>query len=215
MYYEHYIHIYLFIFIFIYFMDKLLIFCFGKNTRWFQLHFVINIIIVLLSYEDTYQIILNPVKSYENNNDITCLSFAGLLHVYHSIFFKLRKIDYYHHISSVLIPSLIIFNINRKITLLYYFFGTGLPGGLEYLSLVMMKKKIIKKIDQKYISSCLNVYIRIPGIIIASYLSFNIANNISDNILEQLSLYMIGTIIFLNGTIFGKMSIENYAQYKL
>ena len=213
--YYNYFFIYSFCFYFIFLVDNLLTYLLGNKTRWFQLHFFINMVIVYLSYRQTYNILLNPIKSYENNDDITCFSFAGLLHIYHSVFFKLKTIDYYHHISSVFIPGLIINNVNRKITYLYYFFGTGLPGGLEYLSLVLNKQKYITKIQQKYISSILNSYIRIPGAVISSYLSFNIANNVSDNVMEQISLYILTIIIFLNGIIFGKMSIENYVEYKL
>ena len=202
-------------FIYIFLIDNVLTYLFSDIARWFQLHFVINMISVYLTYQNVTKMIMYPLSSFDNYDNNVVISYTGILHVYHNIFFKMKIIDYYHHILSVYIPFLIIYNINRRITSLYFFIFCGLPGGIEYLMLSLVKHNKIESLTQKHYSSLLNTYLRIPGGIIASFLSYTIANeDVNINISEKYSLYIISVILFFNCTVFGKMAIENYVQKK-
>ena len=126
--------------------------------------------------------------------------------------FKLKPIDYWHHSISVFFPIILIPNIPKcRYNCVYYFIGTGLPGGLEYFSLVFNKYDYITRYQQKKISAYLNSYIRMPGGILAcSYIYLNSFN--INLIRERYCMYMLTFIIYCNVIYFGKMSIENYGE---
>jgi hypothetical protein len=86
-----------------------------------------------------------------------------------------------------------------------------LPGGLDYFGLCFYKYNIITKLQQKYISSILNSYIRIPGGIISVTYTILDIKNVS-NIQSTISMYIISFIVYFNVTYFGKMAIENYGE---
>tara|TARA_B110000438_G_C15817312_1_gene652560 strand:+ start:2182 stop:2448 length:267 start_codon:yes stop_codon:yes gene_type:complete len=79
--------------------------------------------------------------------------------------------------------------------------------------LSLVKHNKIESLTQKYYSSLLNTYLRIPGGVVASFLSYIIATEDVDiNISEKYSLYIMSIILFFNCTVFGKMAIENYIE---
>ena len=90
-----------------------------ENIRWFQLHSIVNWIIVYFTYNDFIICMKNPNDSTKLIENEWGRSFALSLHIYHCLAFSLRKEDWIHHISSVFIscPMLIINNIKTKILL--------------------------------------------------------------------------------------------------
>ena len=110
---------------FIKFLDYLLCFMFGKKSRWFQLHALVNTIIVILVYKDTINLFLNPLTSLNlvvrKEPGILC----SALHVYHIIVFdNLTIIDYSHHILSVFLAGIpAIFFWDNPLISAWYIFG--------------------------------------------------------------------------------------------
>ena len=96
---------------------------------------------------------------------------------------------------------------------MFYFFLTGLPGGLDYLFLTLYKNNQIHYLTQKNFSSKQNIFIRIPGGIICCYLMYY-STHFIHSLPELICAYLMIIIIFLNVTMFGKMAIENYAIRK-
>jgi len=199
----------------IFISDKFLCFVINNKARWFQLHFIANMLISYLTYSNVIDIISYPQHSHlalmphENFAGSMALS----IHVYHCLFFPLTKIDIIHHISSVFlsIPINLIYNV--KTLHMFYFFLTGLPGGLDYLSLTLLKNNKIHYLTQKNFSSKQNVFIRIPGGIICCYLMYY-STQFLHSLPELICAYLMIIIIFFNVTMFGKMAIENYAIRK-
>ena len=119
--------------------------------------------------------------------------------------------DIYHHVSSVFLcfpPSLIY---NKKILSLFYFIGTGLPGGIDYLLLTLVKNGQFDYLREKKYNSNINAYIRMPGGAICSFLTLNTALN-NPIFLERMCGYFLSFIVFTNTAFFGKMAIENYIE---
>ena len=52
------------------------------------------------------------------------------------------------------------------------FFLTGLPGGINYILLFLSRNKCMERLTQKRINNSLNLWIRAPGCISHSTLSF-------------------------------------------
>lgn len=198
---------------FIYTSDYILCRIYNDKARWFQLHFFINMIISYYTIGDTLSIIQNPCHTQYSVTNYEGGALSLSLHVYHTLFFNLSSTDIYHHITSVLfaIPINIIYD--KRTNSMFYFFLTGIPGGLDYLCLTLVKNNKMNYITQKNFSSKQNTFIRMPGGIICCYLIFY-SMRFLHGYAEHISAIMLLIIIFLNVTIFGKMSIENYAVRK-
>jgi hypothetical protein len=209
------IHFYYFILSFLLyrFFDSILILYTGRNGRWFKLHAVANFVVVGITSNDIYEIAINPYNAFQPKNHIMDGIFVLMIHVYHCIYFKLKPIDYPHHIISVFIPTFLIPNIHYRYTSLYTFIGSGLPGGLNYIALSMVKNQQMDRITEKQISSFLNAYIRIPGGIIATFLGLMSAVN-EKNELTKYCIYTTSFLTYYNVVYFGKMAMENYGENK-
>jgi hypothetical protein len=186
----------------------------NKYGRWFMLHFIINVFITLLTFEDVKDSFFNPDES---NKPFTyyisgCLAFS--LHLYHTLRFNLTQLDIYHHMISCFLCTPLCYLYQTKGLSCYLFFCTGLPGGIDYLLLYMVKNKYIISLTEKRINSYLNTYIRMPGGVVTSYLVFKDANIIYQNSFLSLFIYTFSYLVFLNATFFGKLSIENYTENK-
>jgi hypothetical protein len=196
-----------------FFIDIILYAQTGPTARWFKLHTCVNSLIVGLTCQNVYTMILNPQSGFDIKNTHTDGIFTVVLHLYHCMFFELKTIDYYHHGLSVFIPVLLVPNINYRFTSLYYFTLSGLPGGVDYFALTLVKYDYISKLTEKQVSSILNAYIRMPLGTIASFYTYTVATNES-NYNKCISLYIMTFLIFANVSYFGKLSIENYGKSK-
>lgn len=199
----------------IFLLDLFLLFLFGFKTRWFQLHALINFYICYLVYDDLLFILNDPLTSINQYGSRKPGYYAISLHIYHIIAFKkLTKMDYIHHILSVFIggiPSHIFYD--SKLLNFGYFFGCGLPGGITYILLILVKNNKINKLTEKKITSYLNQYIRSPGILaFAFYEYIRYRSNINDNINKYISINIILSCIW-NSCYFNYDSIYNYAKY--
>ena len=199
--------------IFIYTSDKILCYYINNKARWFQLHFLINMVISYYTINDTASILLNPDNTQYRITNYEGGALSLSLHIYHALFFDLTTTDIYHHISSVLfaVPTNIIYN--KRTNAMFYFFLTGIPGGLDYLCLTLVKNNKMNYITQKSFSSKQNTFIRIPGGMICCYLIFYSMRYL-DTYSEIICAFLLLILIFFNVTIFGQMAIENYAVRK-
>ena len=188
----------------------------NKNTKeqWFQLHAFINACIVYFSYNDVYDCLMDPTVSIQPCSNLFGGSFALMLHLYHSYAYQMTYIDKLHHGISVFLATPLCLLYQTKGISMYYFFGTGLPGGIDYFLLSLVKQQKLDSIKEKKINSYLNTFIRIPGLVLASYLIWKDAIQHPSKIIHY-SNRLLALLVFLNGTIFGKMAIENYKERSL
>ena len=190
----------------------------NKNTntkeQWFQLHALINACIVYFSYNDVYDCFMDPTVSIQPCSNLFGGSFALMLHVYHSYAYQMTYMDKLHHGISVFLATPLCLLYQTKGISMYYFFGTGLPGGIDYFLLSLVKQQKLDSIKEKKINSYLNTFIRIPGLVLASYLIWKDAIQHPSKIIHY-SNRLLALLVFLNGTIFGKMAIENYKERSL
>jgi len=193
-------------------LDILLCCMISSKARWFQLHAFTNLLITIIIFNDVsdyYNNLFSAIKYRESNIDNY---FIIVLHCYHCLFFKnLKMLDYFHHFLFVItgvVPSTLFFktNITRFIT----FTGCGLPGIIEYSSLVLVKHNYISNVNQKKINSLMYTYMRNPMAIFN--LSF-IYIGYKYSLFKNENIYVLTYIMFLtyfNGTLYNKLTIENY-----
>lgn len=198
----------------IFITDHILCNIINNKARWFQLHFVINMFICHYSFPEMLEILYDVNKSNEYTTNLYSKYLGLNLHIYHTIFFKLKKIDIYHHVSSVFITFIATIFFSKKILSIYYFFFTGLPGGIDYFLLTLYKNNYIKSITEKKYNSLLNAYIRLPGGIISFYLTLNILINFQNNIISFYCGIILLVMAYFNSIYFAKLAIENNIEHK-
>ena len=203
--------------LFICLSDKILVFLFGNISRWFQLHFAGNLFICYFSGQNLLQLRnISQIKLIEyNDNTMICCVMTFMLHLYHTLFFKMSITDFYHHLYFVFLTGILIGIIYPNLYLslsISTFFITGLPGGIVYFSLCLQKRNLISKSTQKDIHSYVDTYIRIPGGILAAVLNYYTSLHAS-GFYTQWVYFIMGVLAYINVTYYGKMAIENNIEY--
>jgi len=118
------------------------LFCRRIKARWMALHFLANVVVVVTTLWDLVSAADNPVLScvgHASSQVPTHMIVA--LHMYHLLVFECGFDDVLHHVVFVgIIGGLgILFDVNPPVKNLIAFFMCGLPGGLDYLMLTLVK----------------------------------------------------------------------------
>ena len=194
--------------------DLILCKIFGTKARWFQLHSVINIIITIIVWNDVYLLVINPTKNLNTMTSIMDFYYIVFLHIYHSLFFKNTKMDYFHHILFVGLGTIPVYYLyDKNVIRLTTFVGCGLPGSIEYLTLSLVKNNRMKQIHQKRIMAYIYNYFRYPFSIFSTSMIYMLHNLGYTNI-KNISISYIIILIFFNGGFYNRVTIENYALHK-
>ena len=201
---------------FFYISDIILCKLFTNKARWFQLHALINFIVVYNTHNDVYQFFIDPVNTLTNYCERKTGIMIISLHMYHIIMFqKLSIIDYIHHILSTFLMGGLgtFFYFNSTLNIINFYI-CGLPGGIDYILLCLVKHGKINKLTEKKYNSYLNNYIRNPGML--TTLTISSLNLYYDNldiftpkIIQIITIFMT----FLNATYFNHLACFNYGVH--
>jgi len=84
-----------------------------------------------------------------------------------------------HHVIFVgLIGGLdVFFDVNFPVKNLIAFFMCGLPGGLDYLMLTLVKQELMSPLTEKAWNSRINVWIRSPGLLLCAFCVYQAARH--------------------------------------
>jgi hypothetical protein len=139
-----------------------------KNTRYYILHAIINSIVTVMVLPDMLTVLRDPVNSLNAEYSDVPLAITVGLHVFHclSSYATLTTIDWAHHlISNMLVGGLCFPFKYGPLSNWGVFFVCGLPGGIDYYLLTMVKLGWMNSAQEKRINRFLNVWIRAPGVI--------------------------------------------------
>jgi hypothetical protein len=203
----------------IYLYDYILCKIFTKKARWYQLHFVINTITVINILPYVINIINDPNNYYEKIDSTNLTMYLSnyhlCLHFYHIIMFNnLNFWDYFHHIIFAflgIIPGMIFIKSNQ----LYFqkISCAGLPGMIEYGSLVLFKHDKMSKYRQKRLNTILYIFFRLPLCIFgATYNLLAYKNNLIEDPL-WITLY-VNLMLYFNGTLFTYLTGHSFYKLK-
>ena len=192
----------------------------SNTKRWFLLHSIVNMIVVYYSVKDVQTCIVNISTCYSipwNNNSIKVYNYAFMLHIYHCIFFKLTINDYLHHFFMVAICGTMCFKLKSILSSFSLFFLSGLPGGIDYFLLYLVKNNQINTITEKKIYIYLSAYIRSPGCIFTFLIGMNGVVTYYNNKNYYKCILILSTIvlIFLNGQYYLMKSHETYFKKRM
>ena len=116
----------------------------------------------------------NTSRSARPQASVWPLTIINAVHVYHMVGgFRLTGADYFHHL--VFIPTLgfpgQIFRWGPLANWLAFFIS-GLPGGVDYLLLGLIKIGRVHHMLEKRVNANLNSWVRAPGILFATCLLY-------------------------------------------
>jgi hypothetical protein len=154
-------------------------------------------------------------NTYPVNYNSVILTFA--LHFYHiAIYYKkLRFDDWLHHILMIFV-ALPLGLLTNAGSLLGHslFFLTGLPGGIDYFFLLLVKNKIIHPITEKKINNYINLWLRAPGCIAHTTLSLISLSIIKNSYFDSIICFVTSALTFWNGIYFMNQVVINYTLEK-
>ena len=196
-----------------------------QNTRWFFIHSLCNVFIILFTFSDLLLVFQIPwysalPSSFYEKQSIEPVLFSIYLHIYHVLVFKnLTWVDWLHHILSAFLCGLIAFVYHwGPILNTILFFITGLPGGIDYFLLFLVKLKKIDPMVEKRVNVYLNIFCRMPGLLISSligYISLRemaLENPFLISDAQYYSCILVCLINVWNGVYFCKRVFHSYIQ---
>jgi hypothetical protein len=184
----------------------------GKLAQWYKTHLVINAINSYYVLPDLIGTFKDPLHYVSTTSSIipSCLTLA--LHYYHAIAYKnLAAVDWAHHILMMLILTFPVFcSTTVSFTNYSIFFLCGVPGGIDYLLLILVKHKHISKHSEKMYNSIINTWLRMPGIVFGAVtLLYRYIYGVYGEF--GIILITVSTIIYAwNGIYFQERVVYNY-----
>ena len=185
------------------------------TTRWFQLHCVCNWIIVWWSWAESLRVFLAadaPQTLLHPSANGRSIDLAIALHVYHCMFWPLKQIDVLHHATSVFVCCPIMYHLDTVLTSWHLLIGTGIPGGIDYLFLTLVKYRVLPIRLEKRVNAWLNAYMRAPLGAIGSYMTLLYMRR-APCVSKRWGAGVIALITYWNATFFAKRAVESNAVY--
>ena len=130
------------------------------QARWFAIHSFGNLLAVLAAMNATLCTLADPVESMSNlkYNDSSFFGNAtpwpilivNAIHIYHMVAFKLSSADFFHHAVFALTMGSTgqLYRLGAFRSFLVFWLS-GLPGGIDYFSLVLVKLGKLDGLTQK------------------------------------------------------------------
>lgn len=185
--------------------------------RYYFNHFFINSLIVFYTYDDLLICYNEQFNLDKYEIEFTPVELAFSIHFYHIIIYYKKFLfdDWLHHIIMIfLCLPMGIYVKNGPVMNHCLFFLTGLPGGINYLLLFLERNGLVKKQFQKKINYILNLYIRNPGCLLSSLVSYlYYINHLQYRYNNDIYLF-ISTFVILsnywNGIYFMEKVVRNY-----
>ena len=135
------------------------------------------------------------------------------LHIYHLIAFSTDERDWFHHILFVgtLCPVGCLWKIG-PIKNLLSFLICGLPGGLDYVLLFLVKHNMIHKLTEKKWNARINVWMRSPGCFSCVAVIYMVLRYDTDSICHEgnpLIGFAIALLVLFNGQYYMQVVVGN------
>ena len=187
------------------------------STRWFQLHCVCNWVIVgwtwtewwsLLWADNPWTHVLTPTAN------LGAMNLATALHVYHVLFWSLKPIDVLHHVTSAFVCCPLIQYLDTVVMSWHLLIGTGIPGGIDYLFLTLVKYEVLPALVEKRVNAWLNAYLRAPLGVVGSFLTFAYLRQ-TPVVWKQLAAGIVMITTYWNATYFAKRAVESHVAYRV
>lgn len=187
--------------------------------KYYLIHSINNAYLVYLTLPDVVNSYtdLFHFMDYQVNYEAAAVTFS--LHFYHiiSYFNKLRFDDWLHHILMVVVCLPLSIMVKGGCLLGHsLFFTTGLPGGIDYFMLFLVRNNFMRRITEKKINNYINLWLRSPGCTAQSVLTLVVLldKNSLFNLKEKIIALTTAGLVFWNGIYFMNQVVVNYSEVR-
>ena len=189
----------------------------SPKSRYFTLHACANTVTCLAAWpdvvraytDDPHTVFLGPAYTMVGN------SATIALHLYHMMAFKVTQADLFHHLTFVGClcgPAIPFKQVGGIAINLSCFFLSGLPGGIDYVMLVLVYEGKMAKATEKKWFSIINAYFRGPSMVVYAYLGWLALYH--GNYCAPLPFaILIAVLHFFNGQYYSKQAVESAAVF--
>jgi hypothetical protein len=193
-----------------------------RNTSYFLFHSIFNALIVYHTIADTIFCFMHPLYSMSRPYSILPILWLAGFHLSHIIldFRHMVVVDWLHHLLSVFVLcGLNVMYTIGPLSSMSCFFASGLPGGLDYFCLFLVKTKRIDSLTEKYINRYLNMWCRVPGLLLwmgFAWTCWTSGNVHMVNGQQEMPLWaVLVNFLFLAGTaiFFGDRVVVSYGRH--
>ena len=150
----------------------------SPKSRYFCLHTVANVVSAVASFPDVLRVLADPLHAFSGPSATMLANSAVIsIHLYHCLFFKLQPGDLFHHavfvtiLSGFAIPFKHVGGVSNNFGC---FFLSGLPGGLNYAMLVLVKEGRMTSLYQKGWDAWINTWLRGPPMSVYAFLQVSL-----------------------------------------
>jgi hypothetical protein len=186
------------------------------NNPYYAVHAIHNAAIVYTTAPDIYHTFtdLHGLAKYDTNWFAVQLCVA--LHLYHIALYyqKFRFDDWLHHLLMIGVALPVGCYVEAHTFMGFsLFFTTGLPGGIDYFLLFLVRNGYLNKYAEKDINASLNVWIRSPGTVAMAALSMAsfLSQPSTDPLITTLSV-IPPLLNYWNGQYFMQQVVEDHAR---
>lgn len=194
--------------------------------RYFALHVMVNAINVCFGWSD-FAATFSTANPFEMNTcvraGIPCankvaMAMSNGIHLWHCLAYKLSPIDVVHHVPTIIVCLLGLFmpwgpalNVNTVVFM-------GIPGGLDYVLLVLVKLGALRSRVEKNLNQTINVWVRCPGgVVIAFIMTFGALMRPDDftGPVHRFVHGLLGINMFWNACFFMYRTVDARTRYVL
>ena len=181
--------------------------------RFFFLHAVTNAVVVLATWRDALRGLINPVENAVGPAKILVPYMISGLFAYHlTLFHNVPRAEWIHHIlfGGGMGISGLLRNVG-SLSSLSSFFIMGLPGGIDYAMLALVREGFLDASVEKRVNAMLNIWLRAPGLTLCSYLCAHVWRKSPVHVYTNLELAVTAALLFLNGNYYAGRVVANAA----
>lgn len=193
----------------------------SSKARWFSVHAFANLMVVLAGARATWTTLTDPINAMdgEKYSDVSVFGagtpwptiITNSVHIYHMLAFKLTSGDYFHHL--LFIPTVGLIGQYYRSGAIRGFLGfmlSGLPGGIDYFNLVLVKHGVMDLYTQKRYCAAINIWIRGPFLVVAAFIMFQ-ASMYGNSPMPWPVCALVGGLAAFNAQYYTKQSVANFA----
>jgi hypothetical protein len=181
---------------------------------YYILHAIHNTLIVAATTSEVITTLtaFPTIGNYDTN--MVAVDICIALHAYHIARYwrKFRADDWLHHILMITVAIPIGVYLNSH-TLMGFslFFTTGLPGGIDYACLALVRNGRLHRLTEKRINEFLNVWIRSPGCIAQAILTIAFTATLETTNWCKAAALIPAALNYWNGQYFMRQVVRDLA----
>lgn len=179
----------------------------GLQGVYYLIHAAHNGFVVYLTYDEVWRTFTDFKSISVATPNYSAAELVFALHLYHIAYYwrKFKLDDWLHHVLMIAVALPIGISLPSG-TLLGFslFFTTGLPGGIDYFLLCLVRNGWLSRDFEKRVNTQLAAWIRMPGCVAQAALTaaFLSMQNQPPSFLTYLA-YLSAVLNYWNGVYFG------------